>query len=138
MRILFELFILNFRIILYTEYQSIKHGGDMEDLTKIEETVLIAIWQLGDQAYGYRIRKHILSVFEKEFSIGNLYSVLNQLDRKAYVSKSIEESGERRRGKPKVFYSVTDEGILALNESRRSHNLIWEKIPQQAFEITEP
>jgi PadR family transcriptional regulator PadR len=110
----------------------------MEDLTKIEETVLIAIWQLGDQAYGYKIRKHIQSVFEKEFTIGNLYSVLNQLDRKAYVLKSIEESGERRRGKPKVFYTVTDEGMLALNASRKAHNLIWKKIPQQAFEITEP
>ncbi len=110
----------------------------MEDLTKIEETVLMAIWQLDDQAYGYKIRKHILIVFKKEFTIGNLYSVLNQLDRKGYVSKSIDESGERRRGKPKVFYTVTEEGMQALNASRKAHNLIWKKIPLQEFENCEP
>ena len=110
----------------------------MEDLTKIEEIVLIAIWQLQDQAYGYKIRKHILMVFKKEFTIGNLYSILNQLDRKGYVSKSIDESGERRRGKPKVFYTVTSEGLLALNASRKSYNLIWKKIPVQAFDKCKP
>ena len=109
----------------------------MEDLTKIEETVLIAIWQLENQAYGYKIRKHILAVFKKEFTIGNLYSVLNQLDRKGYVAKSIDESGERRRGKPKVFYTVSDEGLLALNASRKAYNLIWKKVPVQAFEKSE-
>jgi DNA-binding PadR family transcriptional regulator len=109
----------------------------MEDLTKIEETVLIAIWQLDDQAYGYNIRKHIRKVFKKEFSIGNLYSVLNQLDRKAYVVKSIDESGERRRGKPKVYYRVTEEGTQALNYSRKTHNRIWKGIPLQAFEDIE-
>jgi len=110
----------------------------MEELTKIEETVLIAIWQLDDHAYGYNIRKHIRKVFKKEFTIGNLYSVLNQLDRKSYVSKSIDESGERRRGKPKIYYKVTDDGMQALNASRKAYNLIWKKIPSQAFEVIEP
>ena len=109
----------------------------MENLTKIEETVLIAIWQLEGHAYGYIIRKHILNVFKREFTIGHLYSVLNQLDKKGYVFKSIGETNERRRGKPKVFYTVTEEGMQALKSARKAYNLIWKGLPVKAFESRE-
>jgi len=33
----------------------------MDDLAKVEEIVLVAIWQLEDRAYGYNVRKHILN-----------------------------------------------------------------------------
>jgi DNA-binding PadR family transcriptional regulator len=109
----------------------------MEDLTKIEEILLIAIWQLESHAYGYNLRKHILNVFKKEFTIGNLYSVLNQLDKKGYVLKSIGETNERRRGKPKIYYTVTKEGIQALKASRKAYSLLWKGIPVKAFESRE-
>jgi DNA-binding PadR family transcriptional regulator len=109
----------------------------MRELTKSEEIVLIAIWQLESRAYGYNIRKHILDVFKKEFTIGNLYSILNQLDRKGYVSKSIGESTGKRRGKPKIFYAVNEDGLTALKTSRDAYNLIWKGIPKRAFEISE-
>ena len=106
----------------------------MDNLTKVEELVLIAIWQLESQAYGYLIRKHILHDFKKEFTIGNLYSILNQLDRKGYVSKYEGETNESRRGKPKVFYALTEEGTQALQAARKAYNLIWKGIPVRAFE----
>lgn len=109
----------------------------MRDLTKAEEIVLIAIWQLESRAYGYNIRKHILDVLKKEFTIGNLYSILNQLDRKGYVSKSIGESTGKRRGKPKIYYQVNEDGLAALKISREAYNLIWKGIPKKAFEISE-
>jgi DNA-binding PadR family transcriptional regulator len=106
----------------------------MNSLTKVEELVLIAIWQLENQAYGYLIRKHILNGFKKEFSIGNLYSILNQLDRKGYVSKYEGETNESRRGKPKVYYTLTNEGMSALHAARKAYNLVWKGIPVKAFE----
>lgn len=109
----------------------------MRDLTKAEEIVLIAIWQLESSAYGYNIRKHILEVFQKEFTIGNLYSILNQLDRKGYVSKTVGESVERRRGKPKIYYTVNEDGMTALKTSLESYNLIWKSLPKRAFETGE-
>jgi DNA-binding PadR family transcriptional regulator len=109
----------------------------MEELTKIEETLLIAIWQLEGHAYGYNIRRHIRNVFKKEFTIGHLYSVLNQLDTKGYVSKAVGETNERRRGKPKVYYTVTKEGGLALKASRKAYNLLWKGLPAKAFESRE-
>lgn len=109
----------------------------MDNLTKVEELVLLAIWQLEDQAYGYVIRKHILREFKKEFTIGNLYSVLNQLDRKGYVSKYEGETSESRRGKPKIYYSLTTEGVSALKAARKAYNLVWKGISLKAFENVE-
>jgi len=106
----------------------------MDNLTKVEELVLIAIWQLENHAYGYLIRKHIQSEFKREFTIGNLYSILNQLDRKGYVSKYEGESNESRRGKPKVYYALTSEGMQALKTARKAYNLIWKGISVRAFE----
>ncbi len=109
----------------------------MGDLTKAEEIVLIAIWQLESHAYGYNIRRYIHDVFKKEFSIGNLYSILNQLDRKGYTSKSIGESTGKRRGKPKIYYMLNKDGLAALEEARKAYNLIWKGIAQRAFEMSE-
>jgi DNA-binding PadR family transcriptional regulator len=109
----------------------------MGDLTKVEEIVLIAIWQLESHAYGYNIRRYILDVFKKEFTIGNLYSVLNQLDKKGYVSKSIGDPTGKRRGKPKIYYTVDKYGLAALKEARKTYNLLWKSIPQKAFELSD-
>ena len=109
----------------------------MDNLTKVEELALIAIWRLENQAYGYLIRKHIHSEFKKEFTIGHLYSILNQLDRKGYVFKREGEANESRRGKPKIYYTLTKEGLSALKAARRAYHRIWKGIPLQAFEDVE-
>lgn len=100
----------------------------MNYLSKMEEILLIAIWQLKGDAYGYRLRKHILQVIKKEFSYGNLYSALNQLEKKGYVVKILGDPTETRRGKQKAYYSVTQEGKEALRESREVHELLWSDV----------
>lgn len=107
----------------------------MEDLTKMEETVLIAIWQLKNKAYGYEIRKHISEVFKKEFSLGNLYSALYQMNKKDYINKSIGEATERRRGKKKIYYSVTPKGMKALKLACEMHDLVWRGVTVHSFEF---
>lgn len=97
----------------------------MDYLSKMEEMLLIAIWQLQDNAYGYRIRQHILKTIGMEFSYGNLYSALNQLEKKGYVDKEIDNRTDAGRGKQKAFYSVTTEGKKALGESKAVHELLW-------------
>jgi PadR family transcriptional regulator PadR len=107
------------------------------ELTKVEEIVLIAVWRLEDEAYGYRIRKHIEKYFRKEFSYGHLYSILYQLDKKDLVEKTPGESTERRHGKEKMYYHVTKSGILALKAARQLNSLVWSSLPAEAFESEE-
>ena len=109
----------------------------MIELTKVEEIVLIAVWRLEHDAYGYKIRKYIVRYFRKEFSYGNLYSVLYQLDKKGLAEKSPGESTEQRHGKEKMYYHVTKAGLQALKAARQMNSLVWGSIPAGAFESKE-
>lgn len=98
----------------------------MNELTNLEEMLLIAIWRLKGEAYGYRIREFISDIIEKEFTYGNLYSVLGQLVKKEYVTKRTESGGGQRRGRKRVFYAVSNDGIRALRASREVHDTLWD------------
>jgi len=107
----------------------------MDYLSKIEEILLIAIWQLKGEAYGYRLRKHILQTIKKEFTYGNLYSALNQLEKKGYVTKTLVDATENRRGKQKAYFSVTQQGKQALHESKEIHQLLWSNVSNLDFNV---
>lgn len=106
----------------------------MKELTKVEEILLIAIWKLKGEAYGVKIRQYVTSLIGKEFTYGNLYSALNQLTQKDYVSKSEGESSPERRGRPKITYTLTSEGIQALKETREMNECLWSGISKYAFD----
>ncbi|OGU55692.1 MAG: hypothetical protein A2V66_07665 [Ignavibacteria bacterium RBG_13_36_8] len=106
----------------------------MKELTKIEEILLLAIWKLKENAYGVKIRQHVSNVIKKEFTYGNLYSALNQLERKEYVYKRPGEITPNRRGRPKVIYTVSDLGFEALKASYEMNEAMWEGITKYALD----
>lgn len=106
----------------------------MIELTKIEEILLISIWQLKDEAYGVQIRKHVSEVIKKEFTYGNLYSALNQLVKKKYVHKTPGEIVPERRGRRRIYYTVTPDGLKALRSAHEMQRSLWGQIPDYAFE----
>ncbi len=106
----------------------------MTELTKTEEMLLIAIWRLKGEAYGYRIRKYISELIQKDFTYGNLYSILNQLVKKGYVDKRPDLSENQKHGKQKMYYLVSAEGLLALKDSREIHNSLWNGISDYSFD----
>lgn len=106
----------------------------MSDITKIEEILLLAIWKLKDEAYGVKIRQHVSEVIKKEFTYGNLYSALGQLSRKKYVRKVTGAPTPNRRGRSKIFYSVTDDGLKAIKEAYEMNTALWAGIDKVIFE----
>ena len=106
----------------------------MKELTKIEEILLISIWRLKDKAYGVKIRQHVSRVLKKEFTYGNLYSALDQLVKKDYVFKTLGEPTPNRRGRRKIYYTISPEGLKALKAAQEMKDLLWEGIPGYAFE----
>jgi PadR family transcriptional regulator PadR len=105
----------------------------MKDLTKIEEILLLSIWKLKDQAYGFKIRHHVSEIIGKDFSYGNLYSILNQLTKKRYVNKHTGESTPSRQGKKRMYYTLSDEGREALKYSYEMNQKLWEGVSEYAF-----
>ena len=106
----------------------------MKDLTKIEEILLVAIWHLKENAYGVRIRQHVSSVIGKELTYGHLYSALNQLAAKDYVEKTEGRSAAQRLGRPRVYYSVTPDGLEALQGALEINEKLWSGISKYALE----
>ena len=106
----------------------------MKDLTKIEETILIAIWRLGEEAYGVKIKRHIKKVSGKDTLYSTLYTTFEQLVRKGYVTKQFGEPMAIRGGKRKVFFRITNEGTRALKHAFEKQKVIWHGISEESFE----
>jgi len=102
----------------------------MQLLTKPEELLLLAICNLGNDAYGVEILNYLSEKTGKEWSIGSIYVPLDRLARKEYVDSFQGEPTAKRGGKSKRFFQVTKKGLEALRESKRVQEEMWENIPE--------
>jgi PadR family transcriptional regulator PadR len=113
---------------------SITTRDTMKDLTKIEEILLLSIWKLKDEAYGYKIRRQVKEIIKKDFTYGNLYSALSQLTKKKYVSKRLGETALSRRGKVRIYYKLSPAGREALKSALEMKETLWEGVTRYALE----
>ncbi len=103
-------------------------------LTKNEELILLSIWKLADKAYGVTIRDSIRQITGKSLNYGSLYNTLYLLVRKGYIESMESEPLSKQGGRRKVLYSLTQEGIEALQEAQKVHKLAWHDVPDFALE----
>jgi DNA-binding PadR family transcriptional regulator len=96
-----------------------------KELTKIEEILLWAISELEDEAYGFKIRQCVSAKLGLDYTYGNLYSALGRLDQKGYVFKRTAEGVPARRGKPRVYYTLSEDGRRSLREAYRLNRAMW-------------
>ena len=89
----------------------------MKSLTLDESIFLAAILLLEDGAYGVAIRRQVLETAGKSVSYGALYSHLDQLFRKGYVTKTFGKPSAERGGRSKIYYQITRTGLEALKSS---------------------
>lgn len=99
-------------------------------LGEFEEIVLYAVLRLRENAYGVTIRQLIETETKRTTSIGAVYTTLERLERKGYISSRQGESTPERGGRAKRYFKVESQGILALNEkwqarSRMMDGLDW-------------
>ena len=119
---------------LYYDIIVLKRGYTLKKLTINEEIFLIAIWHLKDEAYGVNIRKKICGLTGNDFTFGTLYNTLDYLSRKGYVTTRKGEPSSKRGGHNKVYYSITIDGELALQQARKLQEKLWKGVPKYAFE----
>ncbi len=86
----------------------------MKTLTLDESIFLAAILVLEGGAYGVAIRRKVVEMAGKSVSYGTLYSHLDQLFRKGYVTKSFGTPSAERGGRSKIYYRVLPAGLEAL------------------------
>jgi len=96
----------------------------MEELTRKEEQMMLAVHFLKDDAILNTIRKRIKEYTGKDYSLGTIYVPLNRLHMNGYLKSTQKKvSGSN---KPVRYYSVTSKGIDALSNLKENTDRMWE------------
>jgi PadR family transcriptional regulator PadR len=101
----------------------------MDLISRTEELILLAVCQLGENAYGVTIRDYLRERAEQKLSIGGVYVPLDRMVRKGLLKTRQGKPTPTRGGMGKRFYLITPKGVRALDELRRVHDLLWGEVP---------
>ena len=99
-----------------------------DTLGEFEQVILLAIVQLGEGAYGTAIRREIEARGGREVAVGALYTALERLERKGYVTSSMSEPTAQRGGRSRRQFAVAPAGAAALTRSRELLAKMWQGI----------
>jgi DNA-binding PadR family transcriptional regulator len=89
-----------------------------EYLGEFEQVVLMALLHLGENGYGLTIRRDIQKRAKRNVSLGALYSALNRMESKGYVSSWLGDPTPQRGGKSKRYFRIEPAGVLALQRTQ--------------------
>ena len=87
-------------------------------LGEFEQLVLLAVLQLGDEAYAVPVRDLITTRTNRNVARGALYTALERLEAKALLHSRLGEPLAERGGRPRRYFTVTPDGVALLREAR--------------------
>ena len=96
-----------------------------EALGEFEQLVLLAIVRRAPQAYGSTIRHEIEDRTGRSIAIGALYTALERLERKGFVSSVMADPTPQRGGRAKRYFQLRPSGAAALKRSRDALARMW-------------
>ena len=104
---------------------------DLDLLSRWEEVYLLSIWELDNNAYGVTIKKLVSQKTDKTISYGGLYFMLAQLVKKGLAIKTPGEPTQKRGGRRKYYYTLTEKGKKALQDTYVHQKDLWKNIHQE-------
>ena len=107
-------------------------------LGEFEQLVLLAIVRLSADAYGSTIREEIEEKTGRTVAIGALYTALERLERKGYVSSTLSDPTPQRGGRAKRYFRLRPAGAAALRRSREALARMWAGIEVDALTPRRP
>jgi DNA-binding PadR family transcriptional regulator len=101
-------------------------------LGEFEQAVLLSIIRLRSNAYGVPIRQELTERIGREVSFGAVYTALERLEAKGFVSSRMGDPTPERGGRAKRFYRIEAPGERALEEARKKITGVWGSLPSGA------
>jgi DNA-binding PadR family transcriptional regulator len=95
-------------------------------LGEFEQSLLLAIVHLGEDAYGVTIRREIEARTGRDVAIGALYTSLDRLERKGFVRSMMSAPIAERGGRSKRQFRLLAAGAAALRQSHERMARMWE------------
>lgn len=109
---------------------------DRSYLGEFELMILLAVIQLGEEAYGVPISRELESHRGRTVSVGSVYAALERLEAKGLIESSLGDPTPERGGKAKRYFRVTREGLRQVHETRRVLSKLWRTLPELKGERT--
>lgn len=105
-------------------------------LGEFEEIVLLTVGILDGKGYGISIKDEIEDRIARTVSVGALQVTLHRLEKKGFVSSKHGEASAERRGRPKLYFTLTAYGKMGLSHSRDIRTELWNALPQSILNLT--
>jgi PadR family transcriptional regulator PadR len=86
-------------------------------LGEFEQLILFALVELEDEAYGAAIGRSIEARTGKAVTAGAIYTALDRLASRGYVTSEVGEPTAERGGRRRKYYQMQPDGALALTRS---------------------
>lgn len=88
----------------------------MDTIGELEQLVLLAVMQAGDDAYGVVVQSAIRRKARRDLTLGTIYKTLSRLETKGIVTSELGEPTAERGGRAKRYYRVSAMGRRALQQ----------------------
>ena len=106
-----------------------------DSLGELEHIILLALIRLKESAYGVMIREEIAERTGRDISYGAIYTALERLERKGFVTARLGEATPERGGRAKKYFRIDAPGILALKNSRAVIEQMWDGVALPAERV---
>ena len=84
---------------------------------ELEQLVLLAIMQLGDEAYGVTIAGLLREKAGRNLAMATVYTTLDRLEAKGFLTSTLGEPTAERGGKRKRYFRVNAAGERTVHDS---------------------
>lgn len=98
---------------------------ELVPLGEFEQMVLLAVLQVGDNAYGIPVHDELERRARRRVALGAVYMTLDRLEKKGLLSSRLSEPVAKRGGRARRCYTVTKPALSALRASRQALMNLW-------------
>lgn len=105
----------------------------MYAINRTEVEILLAIWDLKDEAYLVAIRERIKRILGKSLTVGAIHIPLTRLEKAGIVESHFGEATPKRGGRRKRIYRITKPGIELLKKYKKKRDKLWESFCESFF-----
>jgi len=108
--------------------KEVRNMKNLDLLSRWEEVYLLSILELKDNAYGVTIKQSVSQKTDKTLSYGGLYFMLAQLVKKGLAFKTPGEPTQKRGGRRKYYYTLTEKGGKNLQATYLHQKALWKNV----------
>ena len=103
------------------------------NLGDFEELILLMVASLGTEAYAVSVKAELEEQANRNVNISAVHSALYRLEDKGFLNSRFGGATQKRGGKKKRYFQVTNAGFETLRESKKLKEQLWSTIPQLAI-----